>query len=251
VSNVVSASSISPFVRIFDSAFRAAGFLCPSKWLFLLIGGYRATEVQLIAAFDKYLTTWLLVEILCLVFVRWISDQALLAVMLVSVAGARIIDIVHVSMSVLLYGRFRDGDRYVVASLRRSLLINSINFLELLILFAFIYYGSLRADFRPELSSFLDSIYYSAVTQLTLGYGDCVPVSSHARLLAIGQAVCGYFFTILIFGRVVALLPKPVILSEPVEDRAIIRDLGQPLESTACSGEMNEGTSVSTGDEGQ
>jgi voltage-gated potassium channel len=46
--------------------------------------------------------------------------------------------------------------------------------------------------------SFSESIYFSIVSMSTVGYGDIVPHSSLARLLASLEVICG--FMLLLFG---------------------------------------------------
>jgi voltage-gated potassium channel len=49
------------------------------------------------------------------------------------------------------------------------------------------------------------ALYFSLTTQATLGYGDIVPVSPTARLLAMTQAVGGMFYMTLIVARLVSV----------------------------------------------
>ena len=48
-------------------------------------------------------------------------------------------------------------------------------------------------------------MYYSLTTQATLGYGDIVPVSRTARLIAMAQAVGGLFYMTLLVSRLVSV----------------------------------------------
>ena len=48
-------------------------------------------------------------------------------------------------------------------------------------------------------------IYFSLVTMTTLGYGDIVPVSDVARVVASFTAICGVMYTAVIISRLVAL----------------------------------------------
>jgi hypothetical protein len=48
-------------------------------------------------------------------------------------------------------------------------------------------------------------LYYSFVTMTTLGYGDIVPLGSAAKVLAIGQAVLGQVYLVVIVARLVGL----------------------------------------------
>ena len=49
------------------------------------------------------------------------------------------------------------------------------------------------------------ALYFSLTTQATLGYGDIVPVSPTARLLAMIQAVGGMFYMTLLVSRLVSV----------------------------------------------
>lgn len=49
------------------------------------------------------------------------------------------------------------------------------------------------------------SLYYSLVTLTTMGYGDIVPVSGAARLLAMAEATTGMFYVAVLIARLVAL----------------------------------------------
>jgi uncharacterized membrane protein len=71
--------------------------------------------------------------------------------------------------------------------------------------------GSLRG-LTPESGTwagsyhFGDFVYFSLVTQTTLGYGDMTPVSQEARSLATLQAVAGQFYVAVLVARIVAIL---------------------------------------------
>lgn len=54
-----------------------------------------------------------------------------------------------------------------------------------------------------------DHLYFSLVTLTTLGYGDVLPVSPAARLLAGAEAVIGVLYVAVLIGRVVAALSPP------------------------------------------
>jgi voltage-gated potassium channel len=50
-----------------------------------------------------------------------------------------------------------------------------------------------------------DALYFSFVTLCTVGYGDVVPVSRGAQLLAITEAATGMFYVTMLIARLVAL----------------------------------------------
>jgi hypothetical protein len=51
-----------------------------------------------------------------------------------------------------------------------------------------------------------DALYFSMITQLTIGYGDIRPLHA-ARWIASLQGLVGFGFTLLIIGRFVSLIP--------------------------------------------
>jgi uncharacterized membrane protein len=51
----------------------------------------------------------------------------------------------------------------------------------------------------------VNSLYFSFATLCTVGYGDIVPVSKFARLLAVMESIVGMFYTTMLVARLVAL----------------------------------------------
>jgi voltage-gated potassium channel len=66
-----------------------------------------------------------------------------------------------------------------------------------------------------------NSIYFSFATLCTVGYGDIVPVSSVARMLAVLEAIVGMFYMTMLIARLVTLYS-----SEARSDNAGHRDAG-------------------------
>ncbi len=56
------------------------------------------------------------------------------------------------------------------------------------------------------LGSFRELIYFSYVTLTTLGYGDTTPISPHARLLALLEAISGVIFVGVLIARLAGAL---------------------------------------------
>ena len=56
-----------------------------------------------------------------------------------------------------------------------------------------------------EALTFFDFLYYSFVTITTLGYGDLLPATNHAKSLAVVEAIVGVFYTALVIARLVSL----------------------------------------------
>ena len=79
-------------------------------------------------------------------------------------------------------------------------------------------YGDTSVD---HLMRGVNSLYFSFATLCTVGYGDIVPVSKVARMLAVTEAVVGMFYTTMLIARLVALYS-----SEPRPDDARSGDDG-------------------------
>jgi hypothetical protein len=98
------------------------------------------------------------------------------------------------------------------------------NYLLMGLLWSFAYV--LLADFVPDAFAFtagpdathqmqgFNCIYFSFVTLSTIGYGDIVPISPVARMLAITEATSGMFYIAILIARLVALRATEVISSE-------------------------------------
>ncbi len=56
-----------------------------------------------------------------------------------------------------------------------------------------------------EALTFFDFLYYSFITITTLGYGDLLPATNHAKSLAVVEAIVGVFYTALVIARLVSL----------------------------------------------
>lgn len=93
----------------------------------------------------------------------------------------------------------------MISSAVRTLVLSFLNYLELLICFGIVYVTMLEK--LEGADGWLDAIYFSVVTQLTIGFGDIKPVGV-ARFVASAQGLVAVAFTILILGRIVSVLPK-------------------------------------------
>jgi hypothetical protein len=49
-----------------------------------------------------------------------------------------------------------------------------------------------------------EALYFSFVTLTTVGYGDIIPVSNAARMLAVTEAATGLFFVAVLIARLVS-----------------------------------------------
>jgi hypothetical protein len=124
-----------------------------------------------------------------------------------TLAVLRVADIVQAQVNAHLWDPLRvkrPKEEYVL-SLQRSLLLAGINYIELIGWFTAIY-----ATFEVvcKAHNLGDYLYFSAVTQLTIGYGDLLPICV-ARILAPLQAMLGTMLLVLGVARLVAGIRAP------------------------------------------
>jgi hypothetical protein len=152
---------------------------------------------------ELYILTWFVIEALLLLFAELEAGWPLWIPR--ALATIRILDIFQSSVNLSVFDQLRTDERVVISSAVRTLVLSFLNYLELLICFGIVYVTMLGQLAGAE--TWLDAIYYSVVTQLTIGYGDIRPMGT-ARFVSAMQGLVAVAFTILILGRIVSVLPK-------------------------------------------
>jgi hypothetical protein len=95
--------------------------------------------------------------------------------------------------------------RFIVSIINneRSFFFIILFFMGMVIIFSGLYHYVLPSPAQPALMhslnkqtpiTYLDSFYFSATTQTTVGYGDIVAVSRPAKIVALAQCMFGYFY---------------------------------------------------------
>jgi hypothetical protein len=127
--------------------------------------------------------------------IRWLGYP--LAALIYLIAALRVVEIIARTTTV----NFKD-----VISTQRSLVLASINYLELMLWFGLVYalnYKSLHGADGPA-----TAFYFSIITQLTIGYGDVSPEGWFLRIAAAAQGLIGALFVIAVLGRAISASPS-------------------------------------------
>ncbi len=150
---------------------------------------------------DLYVISWIMLEVALYVVASHVDTTAV-RVVIGAVATIRIVDIVQTAVNVTLFSSLRSGKRHEVANPERMVIGLGLNFLEAIACFGCLYLVSGRIS---EVSGPFDALYFSTVTQTTLGYGDIL-ATGWARALVVAQVLFGVFFGLLMFARMLSLL---------------------------------------------
>ena len=160
---------------------------------------------------EGYVCSWLVVEgILVTTVTMWPTSVP--GWLITFLAAWRIEDIFQASMNLTVFDRLRmkSGDHYV-ASVARIAVLSLWNYIEVILCFGIIYANHISllkhtVTDAPPLDGF-DAFYFSAITQLTIGYGDIAPQGA-MRAVAVAQALLGFVLGVFAISRVIAFLPK-------------------------------------------
>ncbi len=117
---------------------------------------------------------------------------------------------------------FLDTEYRTAASYRRNLLMALVNFVEITLGFAAIYYCSFKESIK-ELSTSVDAIYFSFVSATTTGFGDMVPTTAWAKIICVFQTFVSFLFAVFIIGIYISNLNKKGFLNndktQPKEEK--------------------------------
>jgi len=152
---------------------------------------------------ESYILAWFIIEMLLLLVAEIEVGWPLWIPRLL--ACIRIVDIFQSSVNLSVFDQLRTDERIVMASAVRTLVLSFFNYVELLICFGIVYVTMLEKLSGAD--GWMDAIYFSVVTQLTIGFGDIRPLGV-ARFVSATQGLVAVAFTILILGRLVSVLPK-------------------------------------------
>lgn len=181
------------------------------SWRFTF--SHRSVDVWVLGHFLLALLSWLLLPV---------NGCVVLGTIVGCYAAWRIAEIVIYQLNVMLFDPFQTST-YALRSYRRSVLLAMQTFVEVFFWFAAIYKIFAHHFEKADILRSLDgSLYFSAVTMATLGYGDITPLqtSTLGRLIVVFHVGVGFFLTVVVIARVISLLPRPATMADDESDNS-------------------------------
>lgn len=156
---------------------------------------------------ERYLTVWIALEVLLLASfaLGFALGFAVPDGVAAALAVIRIVDILQAVVNLMVFDQLRTPQTLIISSAVRTLVLSMINYLELIVCFA-VLYESMPQQLAGA-NDWTDALYFSVVTQLTIGYGDVTPIGP-AKAVAAVQALFTFAFTVLLLGRIITVLPR-------------------------------------------
>ncbi len=82
-----------------------------------------------------------------------------------------------------------------------------------------------------HLQSLIDTFYYSAISQTTVGYGDIYPKGTLAKIVSAAQSIVGFFLVVVGIGKIVKYEVKPPEPFQPFKPKRSIFSMPNKLTS--------------------
>lgn len=165
------------------------------------------------SAVDTYVLAWVVAEVAVLQTLALQPPQGIVVFAQV-LAASRFVDMLRATLNTTMMDRVagRRDDR--IASHARLVLLSVINYAELILCFSIVYASHLRLLSSRAPFGVLDVVYFSAMTHLTISFGDPTP-TVYLRPVAALQGLCGLLFIALVVARMVGALKSFKEIGEP------------------------------------
>jgi len=141
-------------------------------------------------------------------FIQDLNSYSLFNIIMVFVAWSRVNELVYAFGKDSL-NLIRGGGHSSNLAADERLIMALKNYLSLLLYFAiFYYFGQLNEGFKNGICSFFDGLYFSVVTQTTLGYGDVTPSHWVMKVAAIYQVLIGLLMVVVVISTYASAISK-------------------------------------------
>jgi hypothetical protein len=191
--------------------------------------GIKATNRRALAI-DIYLLSWLFFQIILVTLLSFSSLDPFLECVVIILSAVRINEIVTYNVDLIVFdglqiAKMKKKIDHRVASAARTLVNTTINYFEIVLLFHIIYIIlDVNLEIDREAPLYDEHLYFSLLNQLG-GWPEGFRMNNFVLLSGL-QTVIGFFFTVLIIARIVAMLPniRPMVESPYAEPDTLGND---------------------------
>lgn len=174
-------------------------------------------------AIDYYVISYFATELAISLMVCFIPSPLPLAgfACVLLVVCLRISEIIQVTVNASVFDTISGVIGHRVATTERMLVLAAINFIELFLCFGIVYAlnCNLLSFNSQSVTTPATAFYFSAITQLTIGYGDISP-TGWLRFLAPLQGFLAFVFVALIFTRFISSMkPMEAVLADADKEK--------------------------------
>jgi hypothetical protein len=163
---------------------------------------------------EYYVLFWIILEFGFFIVTKFLFFT--LQIIVLCLITIRLLDIFQISMNLSIFDRLRiKVGPHHVASFARTVILTIWNYFEVCVCFSIIYSTELFPLSRK--SDWIDALYFSSITQLTIGYGDIKPLGI-TRIAVAVQGFLGFLIAVLVISRVVSFLPRSKAVFNEGED---------------------------------
>jgi len=161
---------------------------------------------------DGYVLLWIVSGTIIFSIVCITSVSPGIRYFLLGLAAMRLLETFQSPLNTLVFDYARGRTDGRTASSSRLLVLSIVNVAELALWFAIVY--ALNVHLLCGATARADSLYFSVLTQFTVGYGDIHPIGILRTIAAI-QVFCGFILSVLVLARAVSSLPHVAGLLDP------------------------------------
>jgi hypothetical protein len=155
---------------------------------------------------DTYISICILCEaIIVIILANKIDLSYWFKIIICILCFYRILDIFQSGVNITIFNQLRLKKLFGIISNERTVILIFINYIEIAICFSAIYAANI--SYLCGAKTWADAFYFSIVTQLTIGYGEIVPLGC-LKMTVVLQGFLSLFFVILTISRIVSFLPN-------------------------------------------
>jgi len=154
---------------------------------------------------DCYILSWAIILIAAAFLAPFAGSHYAIAVFCIVAPFFRVFEIMQTTVNIILFDHLRISKEHSMSAITRTLVLCLWNYLEIVFSFGIVY--CVLFDHIAHATQPLHGFYFSAISQLTIGYGDMCPCGP-LKIIAPIQGIVGFIFAVLVIARFVTSMPE-------------------------------------------